>query len=240
MFNNIQEYIRKKGIRLVILDVDGTMKDLVLEHMCAIKEIARIRQTSENSKDIRVIIAINNFFMCFVKCGLFPTNSVMQNILCFVNCILFCEPFKNFRCEYLTEYYKRRKIFDNTSELLDEIVKSGAKYVIISKNSQSINFFSGNWTFTQNNIYISDGDKLGLFKNLIESTAVSESKDILPEEVLIIGDNFWDDVIPAMRLKANVLWCNKYFSSSKRRCIHYLSKIFYKKALGNKEANSIW
>lgn len=239
MFSNLQKFLKEKGIRLVLIDVDGTLGNLVQEHMLVIKEMVRVRVNLETKKIYDFRIWLNKIFMIFVRIGIFPTNKNMQIILCFINSILFIEPFESFKEEYLRESMITKKAFVSSGQFLNELERLNVKYLLVSKNPRSNRFFydsiSKPITISKNS-----GNKLDIFKEVIKRVSFNEGYDILPEQVLVIGDNFWDDIVPAMKLNLNVLWCNKYQSKIKEKCNYYLRKLFYKKALDNTEKNSIW
>lgn len=233
MFTEIRKYILQNEVKLVLIDSDGTIKDLKLEHMTVIRKMCARRGGSLCNS----IIRLNEFFISFIKSGILPTNKNMQIILCFLNSLLFGETFRSFKEEYFREYYNTKKVFKDVDILLEEIKDTGARCIIVSKNLQSKNFLSDPILESQN--IIINKSKLTGFKQAIEKASISEQHDILPNQILIIGDNFWDDVIPAIRLGATVLWCNKYNSRLKGELNQYLMS-FYGKALNNAEGKSIW
>ncbi len=242
MYSKITEYIKEHNIRIVLVDVDGTLKDLAGEHMMTVQEMVRMRASKKTIEIYNIIIYINAFLMWFVKTGLLPTNENMQIVLCFINSFMFGESFQSFKEEYIKEYSYIKKIFKGSYDLLDDIQNAGAKYILVSKNKQSINFFEEKPIFERGEIIIccSDKSKLSSFVQAIYSVTRNREYTLLSEQILIIGDNFWDDVIPAKDLGARVIWCNKYNSRLKAICNYFLCKKFYKKAANNTGENTIW
>lgn len=237
MESNIRKLIKEKGVMLFLIDIDGTLKDLTKEHMQVINDFLVVN----NNKKKRLILKINGFFMGFVKSGLFPTNKHTQAALCYINAILFNEKYLDFKKEYLQNYSELRIIFDRCYEMLDEIEKNGAKYILVSKNEQSINFIKNNERLEKSilKISLSKGNKKDTFKNAIEFHKNEYQNTIRDEQIVVIGDNFWDDIVPAMFLGIRFLWCNKYKSKVKKTCNLLLLKSI-KLSLTNIEELSIW
>lgn len=238
MFNNFKKIVEQKGIRFVISDIDGAIKDIVLKHMLVIEGMIKVRN---NMKKYEGVIKLNYFFMNFVKVGIFPTNRNMQLIICYLNSILLGISFKRFACEYFCNFNMIEEKFENSNELLKFMRDIGLKYVMVSNDPQNKDFCTDE---TKDKHYPkviinTKGDKFDVFKKLLKTELNPYGKPILTEEILVIGDNLWDDVIPAIRLKMNVLWCDKYDSKTKR-FVNRLIRLFYKKALDNSKRNGIW
>ena len=62
-------------------------------------------------------------------------------------------------------------------------------------------------------------------KNIYKSFI--EEQNIDKNYAVIIGDNFWDDILPGILLGVNVIWCNKYNSKIKKQAISIL-KLFFR------------
>ncbi len=145
---------------------------------------------------------------------------------------MFGEKFVDFKDEYFSFYDSIRILFNDSHQVLSEIERLGAKYILVSKNEQNINFFGCKNVFEPSLILIcnTSGNKLDVLKRAIKFANTSEVKKISIDQIVVMGDNFWDDIVPAMQLGTRVLWVNKYRSKSKRIC-NYILRILYKKAM---------
>ena len=76
----IMEFVKRSNAKVIIFDIDGTLKDLCLEHTNAVK--STLCRFGVNKFKQRLVLALNKLGMYLVKLGFIPTNQSKQNFLC--------------------------------------------------------------------------------------------------------------------------------------------------------------
>jgi len=219
ILNNVDLY-------LAMVDIDGTIKDLVKENTNAL--IHTMEKMGNINLKLRgkFVLGINKINMYFVKTGLLPTNSFMQKTLLFLYSILLFKKYEIFKQIYFEEYNKENVFFDCAEEMMDNLYSSKLNAYLVTKNRQNKRMLN-----LKNNYIVRDIHRVIIGKKNITKYSVFKSflsnRYINYREVLIVGDNFWDDVLPALLLGTTVVWCNMYKSRLKNIVINIL-KIFFK------------
>ncbi len=213
-----------KQISVAAIDVDGTIKDLVKESTDALIVAMKNMNNINLKLRGRFVLILNRLNMYFVKTGLLPTNKIMQNILLFIYSVLLCKNYAKFRKEYFKEYNKEHVFFNNVDSMLESIYKSKKDIYLITKNDQNRNITDCYEVRYVKTITISKkrGAKKLMYKRFMKKHNLKNS------EIVIIGDNFWDDVFPAIIMGINVVWCNMYDCKLKAVAIKVV-KLFSKK-----------
>ena len=79
MDERVMQILKNINSKLVILDIDGTLKDLCKEHTNALRVVLQHFNVSGLRK--KAIFALNRLAMYVVKTGLISTNHSKQNFL---------------------------------------------------------------------------------------------------------------------------------------------------------------
>lgn len=217
------------NISVVLMDIDGTIKDLVKENTDALTKTLKRLDNVQDTIRGKLVLAINRVNMYLVKTGLLPTNRTMQNILLHVYAFMTFKSFKRFRLNYFKEYNREHMFFDSSKNLLKDIYGSDIRLYFVTKNNQ--------------NESVLKCDELKKYKHELRLivgkngiTKYSVYKDFLKKrgfkksEVLIVGDNLFDDIIPAILLGVNAVWRDMYGCKLKRLALNVL-RIFTKKVM---------
>ena len=223
-------YVFKKNIYFAMVDIDGTIKDLVKENTNALIRTMEFFDNINLKFRGRFVLFINKINMFFVKTGLLPTNKLMLNILLFIYSVMLLKRFKKFKSKYFEEYNKEHIFFEKADEIINSINHNHLTIYMVTKNRQNKYIAKvkdvGNNFKCINSIYkIVVGKrntiKYTVYKSLMQKNGIKKN------ELVIIGDNFWDDILPAMLLGVKVIWCNMYNSNLKKSAINIL-KLFNK------------
>lgn len=192
-------------IKVVILDIDGTLKDLCLEHNEALVQTLNMSGVKKWRKNI--ILCLNEIAMNIVKTGIFPTNGIMQRCLLFVYSIIAGVRLKKFSNNYYINYAKQVKVFNNVNDILNSL-SSDKKVFFVTVNKQNYNLEECGIS-SNNIIYATNTFKVNAYKKLIKKLGIPK------EQVIIIGDNLFDDLLSAKLLRSNCLLVNNYNSKFK-------------------------
>lgn len=199
---NLLKIIREKSVRLIIFDIDGTIKDLHQEHKIAIEKVLK-EFNILYTKRAKFALWLNSIGMVFFKWGCLPTNSFMQKVLLYIMSVITLSDFKKFKDLYYKNYPKYSILFE---EMRTEILSLPFELNIILSSTNEYNLST----------------KQELCKEFcVEKIRAKNYSKIIKEEkipansVLIIGDNFFDDFLPAKVLGCNVLLVNMYQSQTK-------------------------
>lgn len=218
---------------MATVDIDGTIKDLAKENTNALTSVMKKMGNLHLTLRGKFVLWINKVNMYFVKTGLLPTNSFMRDILLFVYSAFLLKNHKNFKRLYFKEYNKENVFFERAEDMIQNIIDSGLIVYLITKNSQNRRIMA----LKDNNI-VKKKLKLIIGNKKTTKYAVYRSfisnKFLQENELLIVGDNFWDDVLPGIFLGATVVWCNMYNSKLKKVVINIL-KLFFRKIKDDRE-----
>jgi len=206
---------------IVMLDIDGTIKDLVKENTDAIIKTMKIMDRVDLKLRGKLVLWINKINMYLIKTGLIPTNKFMQSVLLLTYSILLLKRYKQFKNIYFKEYNKEDVFFSGVEEKFDELYSNGKNIYLVTKNIQNQNILKCSNLKGISKLSIGKQKKLKYYayKTLVEELGLAK------KSVIIIGDNLWDDVFPALILGVNVIWCNMYSSKFKKIVISLLSAI---------------
>lgn len=215
-----------------MIDIDGTLKDLVSENNEALLNTLRIMGDIDSKCRGKFILYINRINMYFVKTGLLPTNEIMQKILILFYSFIAFKKYKEFKKIYFEEYNKQNIFFEDSETMLKNIKEHQLRLYLVTKNTQNSNILSIE-LYNKNNLIIREylkiskviiaqnkGAKYYMYKQFMKD------KDFKSDDVIIIGDNLWDDILPAILLKTKVIWCNMYKSKFKKILISIFKKFF--------------
>lgn len=224
--------IYNKNISVVLMDIDGTVKDLVKENTDAL--IRTMKRLDNVHKTIRgrLVLGINKVNMYLVKTGLLPTNRTMQNILLHIYSFMTFKSFKKFKSVYFKEYNREHIFFDNSKDTLRYIYDNDMRMYFVTKNEQNESILGceelKEFRYKMKLIVGKSGiTKYSVYKDFMRKRGFRKY------EVLMVGDNLFDDVIPAILLGINVVWCDMYGCRLKRFVLNIL-RIFTKKVIKEK------
>lgn len=214
MNTTVLRKIKETNAKIIIFDIDGTLKDLCKEHDNALR--LTLDKFNVGKKRKKIICTLNKLAMSMVKVGLFPTNNIMQHILVFVYSIISLKTIKKFSSEYYTNYSKQICLFHGEKELL------------LALNSDKQIYFS---TINKQNYNLEECDipqkkiiyTTGIFKWKTYEKLLKE-KNFSKQDVLIVGDNIFDDFLSAKILKVKCLLVNNYNSKVKEKFCELFNK----------------
>lgn len=205
MNTNVLHAIEKTNCKVIIFDIDGTLKDLCLEHENALQHTLDEYNVGKFRR--KLVLVLNKIAMSMVKTGMFSTNQTKQNVLIWMFSVLSGVKARKFNEEYFKQYSNQICLFEGAYELLEAI--NGKKIVYFSTiNNQNYNLEECG--IPQERILYTVGAlKIATYKKLVESIGVNKS------EVLIVGDNLFDDLLSAKLLGVKCLLVNNYNSKLK-------------------------
>jgi len=194
------KFIEKCDAKIIIFDIDGTLKDLCAEHTNAVRHtLERFNVNEFNSK---IVLALNRLAMYAVKTGFIPTNHSKQNFLVEVYAKICGIKVVDFYDVYFEEYTQEICLFLGVTELLEKL--NGEKEVYFATiNKQNYNLEACG--ITQERITYTDGAfKVATYNRILKSIGVPKS------EVVIVGDNLYDDFFSAKQLGIRCFLVNRY------------------------------
>jgi len=207
MKQNVLEKITALDVEIIVLDIDGTLKDLASEHKETLSTVLNCFIKGKKTQK-RMICLVDKIAMWFVKAGILPTNERMQRILTTMYAIFLFENISEFRKQYEFFYRKEIVIFDEMKQLLEEISKAKDIY-FVTINKQNYNL-EEQGIASDKIIYTMSKKKVKAYKRLIEEKKLDKSK------ILIVGDNLFDDIKSAKKLGIKYLLVDNYDSKFKR------------------------
>lgn len=197
--------IRSYKPKVVIFDIDGTLKDLCKEHSNALQttleqfEVSKYRQ--------KFVLVINMFAMFMVKTGLIPTNHSKQDFLVKIFAVVCGVRLIDFYDKYFENYTCELCLFEGAYDLLSSLNKEKEVY-FATINKQNYNLEE--YGIPQERIMYTEGAfKAATYNELLKNTNVNK------DEVLIVGDNIFDDWASARHLGVKCLLVNRYNSKLK-------------------------
>ena len=206
MKRNIISMINKYNPKVIIFDIDGTLKDLCKEHSNALRSTLKQYNVSNCRK--RAVLVINRIVMFMVKTGLISTNHSKQNRLIKFLAVLAGRSVVDFYDKYFEAYEKQCCLFAGAYNLLTHLNNSKTVY-FATTNCQNYNLEE--YGIPQKRIMYTEGCfKVATYNRLLRSANVK------CEDVLIIGDNLFDDWFSARRLGVKCLLVNQYNNKLKK------------------------
>lgn len=205
MTSVILKEIYNSGASVVIFDIDGTLKDLCEEHRKSLN--LTLISLNINKMSRFLIKTLNKIAMYMVKCGIFPTNKAKQDILLTVFSLIAIKNKKSFKDEYYKYYKEQIEIFEGVKNILSVLYKEKEVYFATINNQ---NYNLEHCGILSNQIVYTKGIlKVTSYKKLLEKLNVKRS------EVIIVGDNIFDDIISAKILGTKSILVNNYNSNFK-------------------------
>lgn len=191
---------------VIIFDIDGTLKDLVLEHRVALK--GGMNNIKKKKMRKKVVILLDKIAMWFVKTGMLPTNERMKKILTNIYAIVLNENFESFKTAYKLYYESENILFNNIERLLKELLEEKDVY-FVTINKQNYNL-DEHGIIQDRIIYTTSQKKIIAYQKLLED------KNLDKDSLLIVGDNLVDDIRAAKKLGIDSLLVDNYNSGVKR------------------------
>ena len=207
MIKKLLKKIRAKDARVVVFDIDGTLKDLVKEHQAA---LSKVMNRFVKGKLIRkkLILFLDRIAMWFVKAGILPTNEKMQRTLITIYATILCENINNFNELYEVFYEAENILFDEVKAMLNGISKTKDVY-FVTINKQNYNL-EEQGIASDRIIYTMSEKKVKAYKRLVEEKKLDKN------DIIIVGDNIFDDIRAAKKLSIKYLLVDNYDSKFKR------------------------
>ena len=205
MNKNIIKFVNNCNAKVVILDIDGTLKDLCKEHTNALLKTLEYFGVKGFAR--KAVAILNKLAMCIVKTGFIPTNHSKQNFLLNAYATLCGIKVVDFYENYFENYTREICLFDGAYELLNYLHQEKQVY-FATINKQNYNLEECG--IAQERIMYTDGGfKVATYSRLIKSTGYSKS------DVVIVGDNLFDDLFSAKQLGVKFFLVNRYRSRLK-------------------------
>ena len=205
MNKSVMRFAKRSNVKVIIFDIDGTLKDLCKEHTNAVKYTLKYFRVSKFKQ--KIVFAMNKIAMYIVKTGLVPTNHSKQNFLVKIYAILCGVKVIDFYETYFENYTNEICLFDGAYELLDNLnVEKEVYFATINKQNYNLE----DCGISQERISYTEGAfKVVTYNKIIKSIGVDLS------EVVIVGDNLFDDLLSAKQLGVKCLLVNRYKSRLK-------------------------
>ncbi len=197
--------IEQSNASVIILDIDGTLKDLCKEHSVALQMALRDCNVESIRKEI--ILFLNKCAMGMVKTGFFMTNNSRQKFLVSVFAILSGKKGKHFKEVYFKNYSNQIFVFDGIYELLKELKDIKTVY-FATINRQNYNLEACGIP-QERIVYTKGALKVTTYRKILNSIKAEK------QEVVIVGDNIFDDLLSAKLLGVKCLLVNRYNSKLK-------------------------
>lgn len=199
------QFVDKTNVKVIILDIDGTLKDLCREHTNAVKHT--LKQFKVSGVKQKMVLAINKLAMYVVKTGLMPTNHSKQNFLVKLYAIICRVRIVDFYESYFENYTNELCLFDGAYDLLRNL-NSEREIYFATINKQNYNLEVCG--ISQERISYTEGAfKVATYNRIIRNVGVDKS------QVVIIGDNLFDDLFSARQLGVKCFLINRYKSRLK-------------------------
>ena len=214
MLEKLKEAILSREVSYVVLDIDGTVKDLVKEHQTALRITVNGFNRGKNLRR-KFVFFLDGIAMWFVKSGILSTNRDRQEFLLGMYAIILGKSISEFRELYDTFYNDKVIVFNGVKELIEELTKTKS-VCLVTCNDQNYNIIE-KLGINREDIYcVKTKKKVYAYKTVVMMN------DLDPEDMLVIGDNIFDDIRPAKKLNCSYLLVDNYNSKFKR----FLAKVF--------------
>ena len=207
MDRQTREYILSTNADVILLDIDGTIKDLVREHQEVLETIVNGFNRGKNLRR-KFVFWLDKIAMSFVKSGMLSTNRAKQNFLLNLYALILGKNMKDFRNLYNIFYKQKVIVFDGAKELLEQVPKTKRLY-FVTINDQNYNLEELGIK-KEDIICVKTKRKLKAYAEIISCNNIN------PNKVLIVGDNISDDIKPAKKLGCKYLLVDNYNSKIKR------------------------
>lgn len=200
MNESVMRFVERNNAKVIIFDIDGTLKDLCVEHTNAVKNTLQCFGVNKFKR--KIVLTLNRLAMYLVKLGIITTNPSKQNFLVKIYALLCGIKIVDFYEEYFENYTKEFCLFEGVCDLLDAL--SGEKEVYFATiNKQNYNLEACG--IMQERIDYTDGAfKVATYNRIVKKLGVDKS------EVVIVGDNLVDDLFSAKQLGIKCLLINRY------------------------------
>ncbi len=213
MIEKLKEAIMATNEKVILLDIDGTIKDLVKEHQTALRITVNGFNRGKNLRR-KFVFFLDRIAMSFVKSGMLSTNRDRQEFLLGLYAIILGKSISEFRELYNTFYNDKVIVFRGVKEFIEE-VGNKKKLCFVTVNGQNLNIEK--LGIKREDIYcVQSKKKIYAYKTFLMMN------DLDPEEILVVGDNIFDDIRPAKKLGCKCLLIDNYKSKFKR----FLAKVF--------------
>lgn len=200
MNKSVLRFVKNNNAKVIIFDIDGTLKDLCAEHTNSVK--CTLGQFEVNRFKRKVVLVLNRLAMYVVKTGFIPTNHSKQNFLVKFYAMLCGVKIVDFYEAYFENYTREICLFDGADELL-EVLNSEKEVYFATINKQNYNLEACG--IPQERITYTDGAfKVATYNRLIKSIGIDKS------EIVIVGDNIFDDLFSAKQLGVKCFLVNRY------------------------------
>lgn len=205
MNKSVMKLIQRYNPKAIIFDIDGTLKDLCKEHTNAVK--LTLEQFGVGRFRKSIVLAINKIAMLIVKTGLLSTNHSKQNLLVKVYAVFAGVKVVEFYDQYFESYTQELCLFDGAYELLDFLsVEKEIYFATINKQNYNLEECG----IPQERIMYTEGAfKAATYNKILKRFNLEN------HEVLIVGDNLFDDFFSAKQLGVKCLLVNRYNSKLK-------------------------
>ena len=205
MNKSVDKLIECYNPKVIVFDIDGTLKDLCKEHTNAVK--LTLKQFEIGKVKSKVILTLNRIAMFLVKTGSLPTNHSKQNFLLKVYALIAGVRLIDFYDQYFENYTHELCLFEGVYELLTSLNKEKQVY-FATINKQNYNLEECG--IPQERIMYTEGAfKVATYSKLLKSINAERN------EVIVVGDNFFDDFVSAKHLGIKCLLVNRYSSKLK-------------------------
>ena len=207
MTNAILNEIYNSGASVVIFDIDGTLKDLCEEHRKALN--LTLGSLFINKVSRWLIEMLNKIAISMVKCGIFPTNKAKQDILLTIFSLIAIRNMKSFKEKYYQYYENQLEIFKGVKEVLSRLNEDKEiKVYFATINNQNYNLEHCG-ILSHQIVYTKGIFKITSYRMLLDELKVKKS------DIIIVGDNIFDDIVSAKFLGTKSILVNNYNSKFK-------------------------
>ena len=184
----------KNNIKIIIFDFDGTIHtgEKWINWLEYMRNVLKNTLPQYNEKQIKDFLEKYNLaYNCNTSdlaYALIQEFGTAQNMLEYLS--------KNI---YILDYPNLKVI---STAFLDELTKKYTLYIVSNSPAEWIERHLKNWKIDKKyfkNIYFNQFNAKNPTKSFIYEEIIKNEK-VLPEEVLVIGDNIKDDLLPAQKL----------------------------------------
>lgn len=193
-------FVDENKTKVIIFDIDGTLKDLCAEHTNAVEYTLKRFGVKKFKRNL--VLALNKLAMYIVKTGFIPTNHAKQDFLVKVYAILCGVRRVDFYEVYFERYTQEFCLFEGVKELLENLSCEKEVY-FATINKQNYNLETCG--ISQQRIAYTEGAfKVVTYNRIIKDCSIDKT------QVLIVGDNVFDDLFSARQLGVKCFLVNRY------------------------------